>query len=860
MRDLNQVIKLYFQKISSYNILHGEVDFRNFPQEDFKALALQELKYRSETETDGLFRYLGERTEENAKESSRNVFRALKEVASRYLLIREDKPVCRYDKLLQWRELVQSVGEDLPICAFLAKRTEEGKGTWNDFEWNVVIGHDNMQLNRLMEKGISDNHFHLFGSAPAFQLIWINLMNYVTNNRYRESLEKIDKEKRVTRNKYSIHYQEDSLVKMHLQAALIRLILVRYIDIVRRGDSSELSKLWERKKEIESILTEKYPIEFCKEKLQLSIDSIKWMKQLVQKDDTEDYANLSYSAGSINHEFEGERALFYHMLLGYIDNRPIPEFLLNWFYAYLVIQLKFREELVQVNDNIGFANFSQYSGRKKNFLFGAQDDKRMVQHAVLGSLELGNIRSLEMRITPQRTMKENRIWIQTCDDYLKEYLSEEQLKNIYYVLHFPKRMDEEQVEKHGRLLKCRHSALRKELEEKADELILLRENAPEEAARILGIDACAMEIDCRPEVFGSAFRLLTNHVVEKRKFGEVKQWKMTYHGGEDWRDIVDGLRTIDEAVLFLNMKNGDRLGHATVLGIDVKKWYQRKERKIYLPRQEYLDNVVWLYYKLLEFDAPNCETLKGLLCSEFEKNFRIIYRSLLETTSFQYNMDDYYEAWKLRGDNPELYRSGRFDGTPCWLNQYWLNQKIPDGAQIRKRKEIADLVCYYHYSADVRWSGMETIPIDVTDIYMDGVEKVQKGMRQMIAKCGICIETNPSSNVLISSIENYQEHPISKMFNMGLVMDSKELQKSTQLHVSVNTDDKGVFHTSLENEYALLGCAMEHVTDENGEQKYQKQMVYQWLDYIREYGNQQSFQERMNDKNIVLGEKDIWKI
>lgn len=53
---------------------------------------------------------------------------------------------------------------------------------------------------------------------------------------------------------------------------------------------------------------------------------------------------------------------------------------------------------------------------------------------------------------------------------------------------------------------------------------------------------------------------------------------------------------------------------------------------------------------------------------------------------------------------------------------------------------------------------------------------------------------------------------------------------------------------------------MEYVTDENGGQKYQKQMVYQWLDYIREYGNQQSFLERMNDKNIVMDRKNIWRI
>lgn len=54
---------------------------------------------------------------------------------------------------------------------------------------------------------------------------------------------------------------------------------------------------------------------------------------------------------------------------------------------------------------------------------------------------------------------------------------------------------------------------------------------------------------------------------------------MTYHVGEEWKDVADGLRAIDEAILFLNMGNGDRLGHATVLGIDIEDWYQKKIMK-----------------------------------------------------------------------------------------------------------------------------------------------------------------------------------------------------------------------------------------------------------------------------------------
>ena len=41
---------------------------------------------------------------------------------------------------------------------------------------------------------------------------------------------------------------------------------------------------------------------------------------------------------------------------------------------------------------------------------------------------------------------------------------------------------------------------------------------------------------------------------------------------------------------------------------------------------------------------------------------------------------------------------------------------------------------------------------------------------------------------------------------------------------SINTDDKGVFCTSLENEYALMGCALERMRDEQGRKKYQKQI------------------------------------
>ncbi|MFQ7262817.1 MAG: hypothetical protein ACLRO4_00245 [Lachnospiraceae bacterium] len=79
---------------------------------------------------------------------------------------------------------------------------------------------------------------------------------------------------------------------------------------------------------------------------------------------------------------------------------------------------------------------------------------------------------------------------------------------------------------------------------------------------------------------------------------------------------------------------------------------------------------------------------------------------------------------------------------------------------------------------------------------------------------GIDIETNPSSNFAISTMESYAEHPILNLYTLGLETD----QEVAQMFVSVNTDDCGIFHTSLENVYALLALSVENFTNENGRQ------------------------------------------
>ena len=126
------------------------------------------------------------------------------------------------------------------------------------------------------------------------------------------------------------------------------------------------------------------------------------------------------------------------------------------------------------------------------------------------------------------------------------------------------------------------------------------------------------------EVFAQAFRYLRGHrwsYITAEGTKNLSQLYSTYHVGEDFLDLADGLRAIDEAILFLCLGSGDRLGHALALGIDADEWYASKNYRIVLPKQDYLDNLVWVYHKLSEFNIHGFNNLKELILGYFAMSF-----------------------------------------------------------------------------------------------------------------------------------------------------------------------------------------------------------------------------------------------
>ena len=64
------------------------------------------------------------------------------------------------------------------------------------------------------------------------------------------------------------------------------------------------------------------------------------------------------------------------------------------------------------------------------------------------------------------------------------------------------------------------------------------------------------------------------------------------------------------------------------------------------------------------------------------------------------------------------------------------------------------------------------------------------------------------------------------------------------MSVSINTDDRGIFDTSIEEEYALLDLALEKEVNRDGEHRYPPRYVYEWLENIRKMGFEQRFRKK----------------
>lgn len=853
MDNLRAVIKNLFCHISAEQIINEQISYNAVEQGVFEQLGNSYIQRYSNDELDNMFSYwksefewkisqlhLGKHRIIDLDKGNMNVFDALLTFDFAVLIEENGEPLCRYKDMLRWRDMIVSIEEDIFVTSYLAMKDIMAGRKRKLFFWKPVIGHNNYLLNRMVARGVAENHSHLKGAAPVFQLTWVNLMNNVDKSSFRKALQKLDGETLQKKVAYYSGFKEESLVILWWQAALIRVGLFLYY---KNCDESIIDFITENLKDSNKLCDNVYELQskinFAKELSEFSgYDygiSEKWL--------------WNNKNGHLNEVFSGERYFMYRMFYDIYNSENIFDRKYQLFYAYLVIKERIRAELIQSNCIVGFDNFKRFQDRKDVFIEGTNLEPVYIEMAVRDTILNQHIVSLESRIAPKNSIRELYDKIQQYDEWATRDCTEEQAARIkaahFYVIHFIKEKDKENED----YCTCRHEKKRKSIKRQANVLAKIREEAWDVGQRIKGIDASASEISCRPEVFAQAYRFLKEHMPEESYNdcyeGKYFNLRATYHVGEDFLDILNGLRAIDEAIHFLDLRCGDRLGHALALGVDVDEWYEGKSNRILISKQEYLDDIVWLYSKLRKYNIQGYDDVKSYLEKKFDELiFEVYLKSNYDIKFSDVSIQEYYDAWKLRSDNPELYVSGKFKMNAAeaeeW-DKYDINLSFPQNYRIRYNPKIAYLYYMYHYSREVRMVGNTVIEVKVNAMVIKAIKAVRNKFCDEISDMGLGIETNPSSNCLIGTFKRYDKHPIIKWYNNGLIKDADVLNKCPQLSVSINTDDQGVFATYIENEYAYLALALEKAKDSDGNSMYKREFILEWLENIRRMGIDQSF-------------------
>jgi adenosine deaminase len=927
MKKLRSTIVLLFKRLPPdrvFKALAGDKIVKNyvahdiFKDERFQQSLLEMFPYYSHDEISNVWGRANEVWGKNTsyggnngpREGVASVFRLLKTYTNSVLVLEKNRPVVTYNQLLNWRDLTLQLGEDLLTCSFVASKDIENCHQRTFFAWSPILGTNNIRLRNLLSNGLAENHFHLTGSSPYFEISWVALMNRIKERK--NEFEELKKKNHLDPEIQYNNSNSSDIYILTIKACYIRLLLFHKL---RENESfSEKEKSIFSDKKIAELLSNtsnlndsKFLLSYIAD-FQTIIDSSRYIFGLdlgTSKNVTKpDYAitkNMGIYQYDVNLLLCGERKFLYDCFKSIELNDDIIGKYQDLFYAYLIIKEQLRKELIQVNKNVGFNNFQLYQDRKSYFLNKREIyQQKMGEMAVNSTIKNQHLKYVEARMKPKSSTKELMNLIEQCDSNchpqkssnafdrhlrLKErkvcsncMLQEECIEEgnpskiksdisicnrfrdknekIYYVLHFTKDKDKSSKNELVNELQSRDHKKRKEVKKETMAIDGLLCSQNDLNRRVVGIDAASSEFNNRPEVFAQAFRFLKGKR-DKGQYDHLKEnverplIRATFHAGEDFYDIVDGLRAIDEAVKFLNLTEGDRIGHALALGIDVREFYKSKHKCLILPKQWHLDNICWLLsrinkYKLHEFSS-DYQSLRWQFQTLFKEVYDIkkeckkSYKELFNLT----NPEMYYEAWRLRGDDPFLYNANG----GLKLNQnltYWqksgLNNIYPDKGCKRDSEDIVNRLYFeYHFNQKVKEEGKKIIRFEIKKEYIELVDAVQKCFQKEIQAKHLAIETNPSSNVQIGTFKRYDMHPLVNFYNLGLETNPEKIKSCPQLFVSINTDDQGVFNTYLENEYALMALALEKMEDEDGNKIYNPTMIYDWLDRIRAMGMEMRF-------------------
>ncbi|MDL2296898.1 hypothetical protein LJC68_03365 [Bacteroidales bacterium OttesenSCG-928-B11] len=677
-------------------------------------------------------------------------------LVEKYIIPQNGKLYISKDVFSKWQELLTFCPPLLLIASYLYYTDKDVADITNYIEtyiskntrYTAILPPyiDNFETFIGDNKGVNDLHIHLNGSTET-DVIWQDALNYP--NKIRKKYRAVfGNDLVIEQNEQECIFKDpNQLYELLERARALRLYLITAINRSNLPYPNTDAVVFDYTK---NLIRDEHPLKTryaLKDVTELECECLM-------------YINLFQTLEQNSNDKKTEIAKAFHhylLILGSINRFVVQQIHQNGFQQFQKITLN---DIRSFSEEKYGKRFSQLSGNNNS---------------------MSNFNTLEGRFAPKMTPKEIDSHINKIRLGWYGFKNDNNSAELNLVSHFIKKRSSYQE-------KYRHEELRNNLWIQANAILSLMQDEEwmkypksdiekKSFHKLVGIDAAASEFDAPPEVFAPTYRLLRNNGV--RNF--------TYHVGEDFSHIISGLRAIYETIEFLEFESGNRIGHATALGVSPQLWKERIGEKIYIRRGEWVDNLIFVY-ELLKSNC--CYTIKiNDIKNAIQNEICNIYGD-----SFEYSMDEIIAAWKSRKWDPELVLCESYtDAQVQNFNELeW--KSIQNSKFSTKVKEI--IRKYHDPSFRKNYDVMILVDFKLIDVPL--IKRIQSKIARILKKKNIIIETLPTSNVRIGIYKSHIEHHIKDWMKVRFFKNN--------LKIVVGSDDAGVFASNIYNEYANIYC------------------------------------------------------
>lgn len=740
--------------------------------------------------------------------------------ANKLFAVKNKELYVKFEDLLEWNGFINKVDMNIFYSAFDAMHERD-----NASSLTYIPKHTDTRINSILEKGYAETHMHLNGSGYTPEINWYY---YIRDSSYHVG-------KVITKIKNFVElFWEDKnpQTQDYIALAFQKLPIIRNLLQVRIKGSEKSKREIIAEELLEKVfyIQDEFQLLILRESKEYQELACEFEYQIKQSsfEDPKDYVTF---------EQVFLKAIFRKLL----DNRLSPLDLYA-FNGYLAALTQFKFCVSQDNFGMGFTKFKRAEDNKEYFC-NTREAKEALYCSVFDKYYRdGGLKKAELRIAP----KKKRAFIKLIDRLENanekafrfhccrlgiDSSNQSQVEKIEYrlIVHFI-RDNAPCSTKAGeaRKQKLMHTTAR---EFRKIEKLLELEDVPELGKsfyknKLAAIDAANYEINCRPENFAPLFR---KFIYEIAPYNEVS---LTYHAGEDFLTLCNGLRAIDEVLELMEFHRGNRLGHALALGLDVDRYFHTKRGYIITSLQDHLDDLVWMHKLISEYKHHEVSLLE-FLESQYQKHARGLFRrETMAATNAIPSIYDYALSLALRGNDPHLYAPGEPPDPLIGERKRYRDQ---EACLADCTEAVRNLFRDYHFSERIKTNGNKEVIEEAHKEYIRALKCAQSIVRKKVYSNGIAIETNPTSNRKISMVEKYIDLPILAFNHHNLSIPEKSnTMDDRNIPITINTDDSAIFQTNLSNEYVLVAAALYR-------EGFDWEEVCQYIDYLRELSLQYCF-------------------